>query len=598
MSRTQYVLPHCAMEGVKLLFPTLDFSRIQFFVKKNEWAPSDSKSETMAYLDRTEITMSWKFGMSFLTWPPYVGTVGAVQGPCDPVYYQLLCHELVHALQAQGFWNRVNHRAASFVCWLFHGNEKDDAAEGNCVEKEAYDYDAQILALLKSSDVPKPCLCGGGTGGILEKIVNPLLPVRNPAFENLVKSKPEIVKMTAGCSPWDCIPRGVIGGVAGFIATILAYVGGFIHAFSTGPISTGTVIVSAAIGAAAGAAFGIAGMVGGAIIGAIIGVFLGNIIEAIVGLFGGGEGSVNLRFSRDKGNTWPDDLKHTLDRSAEPVSLSFGQRAINQEVMPPTDPPSYVTVDIVERLSVAWTGLDNHVNLMTVWSEKGFKTDFEKSEDCGPAVCSAGLRVHIAWQGTDNALNTISTHDGLLLLNKLTLAGTELPSDASPSMCYTGTHYVLIHIGTNGKIYLLTSPNGITDWGNMLPLDELATEESSVAVTAFDNQSIMIAWTGEDDYINLMELQVATNGTMTPIFNRTLGERSSADAGPALAFANGLLFLAWTGTDGQLNFMVSEDRGRHFANHQVFEWSRKDCGPALAAHSDGTVCIGWVGTDN
>ena len=75
----------------------------------------------------------------------------------------------------------------------------------------------------------------------------------------------------------------------------------------------------------------------------------------------------------------------------------------------------------------------------------------------------------------------------------------------------------------------------------------------------------------------------------------TLNETSPA--GPALAWLNGALYLAWAGTrNGKLNIMTSTDAGASFG-HLVTSAQTSPAAPGLCAGPDG-VFITWAGTGN
>jgi hypothetical protein len=74
-----------------------------------------------------------------------------------------------------------------------------------------------------------------------------------------------------------------------------------------------------------------------------------------------------------------------------------------------------------------------------------------------------------------------------------------------------------------------------------------------------------------------------------------LGDTS--DNGPALAFHNNALFLAWRGSgNDHLNVSVSDDRGGTFHGKHVSPETSDDA-PALASHS-GRLFIAWRGSGN
>lgn len=93
-----------------------------------------------------------------------------------------------------------------------------------------------------------------------------------------------------------------------------------------------------------------------------------------------------------------------------------------------------------------------------------------------------------------------------------------------------------------------------------------------------------IAWTDANKKLN-----VQPGLTGLPV---TLNQSSSH--GPALAFYNNSLYLAWTGTDGQLNVISSSD-GTTWTN-QVTLGQHSNTAPALIASSNSLSLV-WTGTD-
>jgi hypothetical protein len=73
--------------------------------------------------------------------------------------------------------------------------------------------------------------------------------------------------------------------------------------------------------------------------------------------------------------------------------------------------------------------------------------------------------------------------------------------------------------------------------------------------------------------------------------------RETSNNRPALAYMNGVLFLAWTGVDNnQLNIAVSTDDGFNFAGKYTSS-ETSNAAPALAATGDSLV-IAWKGQGN
>ena len=94
-----------------------------------------------------------------------------------------------------------------------------------------------------------------------------------------------------------------------------------------------------------------------------------------------------------------------------------------------------------------------------------------------------------------------------------------------------------------------------------------------------------IAWTDANQKLNVQPVP-----TGQPV---TLDSQSSKQ-GPALAFFNNLLYLAWTGTDGKLN-VISSSNGTSWTK-QVTLNQNSNAVPALIASNDSLSLV-WTGTD-
>jgi hypothetical protein len=122
-----------------------------------------------------------------------------------------------------------------------------------------------------------------------------------------------------------------------------------------------------------------------------------------------------------------------------------------------------------------------------------------------------------------------------------------------------------------------------------------------------------LAWTGDNEYNNLFIKSFTLDPNGNPVvLNRTtmLPQRSSDDAGPALAFASGgglnRLFLAWTDDNQQLRVMFSDNPDApvsSWSNSQVLGHSSDNAGPALSFGTSigpmglppkALVCVAWI----
>src|SRR5262249_52766099 len=143
-------------------------------------------------------------------------------------------------------------------------------------------------------------------------------------------------------------------------------------------------------------------------------------------------------------------------------------------------------------------------------------------------------------------------------------------------------------------------------WTPEFPTTEVMVGDGTPAL-AFGHEKLFLAWTGTDgdNHLNLLGFTPLGGGGLAVAQPKiTLGERSSDDAGPALAFGNDRLFLAWTDDNDHVKVSVSTDDGASFSPPWYGgEQSSDNAGPALAyLESDqhgapGLLCLAWVGTD-
>jgi hypothetical protein len=168
----------------------------------------------------------------------------------------------------------------------------------------------------------------------------------------------------------------------------------------------------------------------------------------------------------------------------------------------------------------------------------------------------------------------------------LALAGF---ADARLVVAWTGTdggHHLNVARSSEG---FESSPGGLT-FGEKVTLGEKSPHGPALA---YGNDRLLLAWTGDD---GAYSLNVMTEVDYTRGFENkvTLGE--SSVCGPAVAFFRGQLFLAWTGTDSKhsLNVIRSADC-RNFSGKIILN-EQSDAGPGLAATADRLYLL-WRGND-
>ena len=112
----------------------------------------------------------------------------------------------------------------------------------------------------------------------------------------------------------------------------------------------------------------------------------------------------------------------------------------------------------------------------------------------------------------------------------------------------------------------------------------------------FGNDRLYIVWVDDDDNnVHVKSFVPQPGGALLPASNVKLDEHSSNDAGPALAFANGRLFLAWTDVISTCSFsllMTLTQRGGKASN----SWGTVAMMPVLQLHLFHRELFVWVGS--
>jgi hypothetical protein len=113
------------------------------------------------------------------------------------------------------------------------------------------------------------------------------------------------------------------------------------------------------------------------------------------------------------------------------------------------------------------------------------------------------------------------------------------------------------------------------------------------------NNKLFLCWTDANQ--QRLQLMSSSDNGRTWHDKRTIAEESSI-AAPAIAHYEGLLVVAWTGTDGAGTLCVatSGDEGRTWTKVILPEWS--GAGPSLTSYTSGAgfpyLFLGFTGTDN
>jgi len=330
----------------------------------------------------------------------------------------------------------------------------------------------------------------------------------------------------------------------------------------------------------------------------IVGVFgwifnnIADFFEGVSDFFtGGGRGGISLMFSQDGGMTWPLIHKFTIDSSSEPPALASDG----------------------SKFYISWTGTpDNKINVSRL--PFGAKGIFEVSNhDAGPALTFANGQLYSVWQDEDNHLHLKSAASPLGLNTSATLnLGETLAGDATPTIAYGNGRFCLAWIGESNHISIKSSVDGINWPTPAIYMGETSPDDGTPAL-AFGNGRFYLAWTGDNDANNLFikSFTLDPNGNPVHLDRTVFPQRSSDDAGPALAFASGgglnRLFLAWTDDNQQVHVMFSDTPDvslSSWSNSQVLGHSSDNAGPAVSfgasfgptpmTSPEAIVCVAWI----
>src|SRR6266516_1304554 len=145
----------------------------------------------------------------------------------------------------------------------------------------------------------------------------------------------------------------------------------------------------------------------------------------------------------------------------------------------------------------------------------------------------------------------------------------------------------------NGKVYMASFSDYLAVYG-LLPYQKEVLQETAIGGPALMNMNdtnLSLAWTGTDPQHHL-NVALSKDGLT---FDRHATLSESSPFGPALAFGNGRLYLAWADTNHSLNVLSSID-GVNFTN-KVTLGDTSVSAPALS-FINGTLYLLWCGRDN
>src|SRR5258708_4346219 len=447
MASTEITLPGAWMQAYRLLFPTIDFLHVHFYL---------GIPPPLAGGEGGNTAESWNGQNVYLAATPNL---------CDPTFgdFLLLAHELVHVLQIQK-GVRLSWPTRYVACFIASGLS---TSVNNCFEVEAYSYangTVGIPGLLAGKLAP-----GGGRpppyrcdATFVQPPTKLPMPRFNPEFATFIAMHPELTKTKTTCTIGDCLRESVSQfNVGGLILDAVAIVlTPFIFIATLGGFNVG-VIVGAVVGLIGGSILGaligtIAGTLIGiftAFLGAALGGLIGGLIQDLIDFIFGGDsgGSLNVVFSSGFLNTFTN--RSSFERTREQFAAVLADDGV---------------------FYVGWTGLDDQLNFVAFSGDptlKRPKISFERSNHCGPAIArdpNNPARLVFAWQGNDNRLNLLVSPGAAPRFpsaTKLTLDRTHSDPEATPSVVFADDSTLfLAWIESSGFINLWVTSTVDGNW--------------------------------------------------------------------------------------------------------------------------------------
>jgi hypothetical protein len=254
---------------------------------------------------------------------------------------------------------------------------------------------------------------------------------------------------------------------------------------------------------------------------------------------------------------------------------------------------------------MAWRALDGRINVMGDLLGRPLTVSLANRCLDRPALAldERGRKIYLAWTGTDQSINLMSSDDGLGFGGKVTLPGRSLFGPAIAGV--NGTPLVAWADANTGELKMMNGPNA--------PVFSTGETSSGAPCLGFfpnvSSEPKFLAWTGTnaERQLNVMFSEFGGLPTQHKTTLPTDGPNAgTAISGPSLAFKVGpdqvgFLVTAWTGLPG------GPDRGNHLniifsSNFELFDGRRtvaptSGVGPAVVdvtRVADANMFAAWV----
>lgn len=168
--------------------------------------------------------------------------------------------------------------------------------------------------------------------------------------------------------------------------------------------------------------------------------------------------------------------------------------------------------------------------------------------------------------------------------------GDTTPSNYALVSADDGTLYLAFR-GEQNHVDVMFSTDSGNSFGNKLTSGELTSQGPALA---FHQGSVIVAWVGTGNGQLTVAEVTRTGNTLSLSGKVGLGWESTRS--PALASFGGTLFIAWKDASDRLNVASSTDGGQSFAGHLVSNETSPQA-PTLAVHGS-SLLIAWKGDGN
>lgn len=524
--------------------------------------------------------------------------------PCDGgLTFKNLTHELVHAVQIKSQVVPQVFLWKWLTCYISDGIPNQFES---CYEKEAQNFENLIANNTSQWTAGRnPCTCAHSDSPFEKKgWFGPELNTNErtgfPAIDAAIKADASggHTFTKTSCSLGDCFGNNIFsygkGLVALVVSSIITVAGTF---YNEGPVAATTSIIGAAGGLMSGLAYGLGygGLVGGGLLSGIVGAVIGFIGGAFaLGLLGAfADWIIGLLSGPIAGGSL--NLVHSTDQG-----LSFKGKVTFERTR---EQPALAASE--DRLFLAWTGTDDQLNVFV--SPDRTKATFEKSGPCGPALSyHAGL--YLGWKGKGNDHpNCMSSPDGFNFGSWFMSQG-DGPAESTPGIAVGPSRIYYAWVGRDNFIRLvnLAPGNPITELHNRVHQLTFQTGHQCTPALAFGNGMLYLAWSTlwSPHYLNIARFPLNVDGSLDfdRMSSNATNDFTKDTTGPALAYSgkDSRLYMAFTGADNGIWVISSPNDGNGWDKRCRLEneLSREVAGPSITVHpSTGTVFLCWVGQD-